>query len=113
MELKNLSKLILPKDEDFMMEVVVRDPTTKLPIDISGATFRAAFNKDLDTETGGQLMTVTPNGVGTIEVSIPFATINNLDVKALYFFNVFMTLSSVKYKLVKGSFQVESRALAP
>ena len=113
MQLKNLSKLILEKDEDFMMDVRVRDPETKELIDISGATFTAAFNKDLDTTVGGQEMTITLKTTGLFEVSIARAIINALDVKSTYFFNVFMLLSGKQYKLVKGSFQVSARALAP
>lgn len=113
MEYQNLSKLILEKDEDFLMDVTIRDPITKSLIDVSLATLEGAFNKVFDTETGGTAITVTHKSLGVIEVSIPRATINTLDVKSTYFFNVFMLLSSIQYKLVKGSFTVSGRALAP
>lgn len=113
MEPQNLSRLILEKDEDFEMDVTVRDPVTKLPIDISLATFQAAFNTVLDTETGGTAITVAHVSLGIFRVTIPRATINTLDVKLNYFFNVFMLLGSTKYKMVKGQFQVSGRALSP
>lgn len=112
MENTNLSKLILQKDEDFLMDVTLRDPVTKLPIDISLATFSGAFNKSLDTTVGGTAITITNLGSGKIQINIPRATLNTLDVKSIYFFNVFMLLDSIQYKIVKGSFQVSSRALA-
>lgn len=113
MKRRNLLKLILEKDEDFVADVTVRDPDTKLPIDISTATFTAAFNKSIDTTTGGTAITISLVGTGIFRMTIPKATINALDIRSTYFINVFMLLSSYQYKLINGEFTVAGRALSP
>lgn len=100
--------ILIEKGEDFAIQLTLRDPQTKVGINLTGADVSCAMNKLYDTSAGSVNLTCAlldaPNGV--IKISLTKEQVDNLESQKQYFFNVNMTLSSVDYKLIKGSFYI-------